>query len=389
MRKLLTYFAILIVALALLVGSGVFQINWSKFGISQTPAILNEKVKILNEENWVIDIVKQSSPSVVTVGIVKNQPSVDMSNPFGSNFFDPFGFFGQQAPQQPSAPSKKVEQDIGTGFIVSADGLIVTNKHVVSDTEVKYQVFLKDDKSPYPVQKIYRDPVNDLAILQINKNGLKPLLLGDSGKLQVGQFVVAIGTALGEFRNTVTTGVISGLGRGITAGDALGGATEKLDNVIQTDAAINPGNSGGPLLDTSGNVIGINAAVASDGQNVGFALPINLVKESLDNFNKTGKFSRPYLGVQYQMVTRRMALLNDIAEGAYVQKVVEGSPAEKAGIVEGDIITKIDGKKIDTTKDTGLSSLISGKKVGDTVEVEYVRGEEKKTVNVTLGEASE
>lgn len=366
--------------------------NWDKFGItgfSQNSGVTNERVKILNEENWVIDIVKKSSPSVVTIGIVKSQPSVDVSNPFGDNFFDPFGFFGQQVPQQPSTPSKKVEQDIGTGFIVSTDGLIVTNKHVVSDTGVKYHVFLKDDKNSYSVTKIYRDPVNDLAIIQINKSGLKPLPLGDSGKLQVGQFVVAIGTALGEFRNTVTTGVISGLGRGITAGNAFGGETEKLDNVIQTDAAINPGNSGGPLLDTGGNVIGINAAVAQDGQNVGFALPINLVKESLDNFNKTGKFSRPYLGVQYQMVTRKMALLNDIAEGAYVQKIVTDSPAEKAGIVEGDIITKIDAKKIDTSKDTGLSSLISDKKVGETVSVEYVRGEEKKTVNVTLGEASE
>ncbi len=393
MRKLLTYLAIFIILLAILVGSGIFKVNWEKFGITSAPTILNEqRVKIVNEGNWVIDIVKKSSPSVVTVGIIQSQPvSQDSNNMFGNNFFDPFGFFGEQSPA-PSTPSRKTEQDIGTGFIIAADGLIVTNKHVVSDTTVKYQVFLKDDKNPYAVEKIYRDPVNDLAILQINPpagKGLPSLSLGDSSKLQVGQYVVAIGTALGEFRNTVTTGVISGLGRGITAGDPLGGETEQLDNVIQTDAAINPGNSGGPLLDTAGNAIGVNAAVAQGGQNVGFALPINLVKQSLDNFNKTGKFSRPYLGVQYQMVTRRMAILNDMAEGAYVQKVVDGSPAAQAGIQDGDIITKVDGKKIDTTKDTGLSSLISGKKVGDHVSVEYVRGEEKKTAEVTLGEAGD
>ena len=223
--------------------------------------------------------------------------------------------------------TKSVEQDIGTGFIVSSDGLIVTNKHVVADTTAKYKVIIgKDEVSE--VVNIYRDPVNDLAILKINKNGLIPVEMGDSDKLKVGQTVIAIGTALGEFRSTVTKGVISGLGRGITAGNQLSG-TEKLDNVIQTDAAINPGNSGGPLFDSGGKVIGVNVAVSQSGQNIGFALPINIVSEMIANFKNTGQFERPYLGVSYAMITKESALLNGVPAGAYVQGVSGGSPAQK------------------------------------------------------------
>jgi serine protease Do len=390
MRRVLIFLTGFVFVLTLLLATGIFQLNYSKLGLSRNgmdESGITENVKVVNEQNWVIDTVKKSSPSVVTVGIIKNQ--VTQLNPMSGQMFDPFGFFNFPDNSQPTQEpmTKKIEQDIGTGFVISADGLIVTNKHVVSDTEAKYQVFLKDQKDAFPVTKIYRDPANDLAILKIDKSGLKPLILGDSQKLQVGQFVVAIGTALGEFRNTVTTGVISGLGRGITAGDQFGSDSEKLDNVIQTDAAINPGNSGGPLIDTSGQVIGVNVAVAQGAQNIGFTLPINIVKESLKNFNATGKFSRPYLGVQYRMVTRKMAMMNEWPEGAYVEKVVDGSPAQKADIQVGDVITKIDGKKIDTMKDTGLSSLIAGKKVGDTVSLDLVRGEDKKTVDVVLGEA--
>jgi serine protease Do len=389
-RRLLIFLTGFVLILTILLATGIFQLNYSKLGLSKKgtdESGITENVKVVNEQNWVIDTVKKSSPSVVTVGIIKNQ--TQQVNPFSDQFFDPFGFFNFPGDSQPSPePStKKIEQDIGTGFIVSTDGMIVTNKHVVSDVEAKYQVFLKDQKEAIAVSKIYRDPANDLAILKIDKTGLVPLKLGDSSKLQVGQFVVAIGTALGEFRNTVTTGVVSGLGRGITAGDQFGGVSEKLDNIIQTDAAINPGNSGGPLLDVSGRVIGVNVAVAQGAQNIGFSLPINLVKESLKNFNETGKFSRPYLGVQYRMVTRKMAMMNEWPEGAYVESVVDRSPAQKAGIQEADVITKIDGKKIDTSKDTGLSELISKKKVGDSVSLDLVRGEDKKMIDVVLGEA--
>jgi S1-C subfamily serine protease len=181
--------------------------------------------------------------------------------------------------------------------------------------------------------------------------------------------------------------VISGLGRGITAGSPLEGYVEQLDNVIQTDAAINPGNSGGPLLNSAGQVIGINVAVSAAGQNIGFALPINIVKESIENFNKTGQFSRAFLGVRYRMISKEVAILNEVPEGAYVVEVVSGSPAEKAGVKVGDILTYMDGKRISEEKG-GLAKLISEKKVGDSVEITIWRNGEEIKTRVILSEFS-
>ncbi|MGI5840615.1 MAG: S1C family serine protease [Patescibacteria group bacterium] len=329
--------------------------------------------EIVNEESVVTKVVESATPSVVTVSISKTQ--IINSNPF--DFFGGlFGFPGGQAQEQ------KIEQDIGTGFIISEDGLIVTNKHVVSDTSAKYRVVIgKDDVAE--VDKIYRDPSNDLAILKVNKNGLTPVELGNSDDLKVGQTVIAIGTALGEFRSTVTTGVISGLGRGIVAGSPFEG-TEKLDNVIQTDAAINPGNSGGPLFDSSGKVIGVNVAVSQSGQNIGFALPINLVKDSIDNFKTTGAFDRPYIGVSYRMISKQAALLNEVPAGAYVQEVITGSPAEKAGIKSGDIITEIDGTRLSDDSDGSLTAIVNKKKIGDRVRVKLWRDDKDVMVDVYL-----
>jgi len=335
--------------------------------------------KITQDESLVVNVVEQVSPSVVTVGIKKTQRVVT-GNPFG-NFFDPFGFFGQQR-QSPTVEEQKIEQDIGSGFVISSDGLVVTNKHVVSDTDAEYKVISKDDKE-YTVEKIYRDPTLDIAILQVKNLDIKPLPLGDSDKLKAGQYVIAIGTALGEFRNTVTTGVVSGLGRGITAGDQLGYSTEQLDNVIQTDAAVNPGNSGGPLLNSSGQVIGVNVATAGNADNISFAIPINIIKEAIDNFNKTGKFDRAFLGVQYKMISRDLSILNEIPEGAYLVTVVENSPASRAGLQKGDIIKKMNGKTI-TDADGGLAKFIASLKVGDKVEIEYWRDGETKTATATL-----
>lgn len=336
--------------------------------------------RILTEESVVIDVAEKVSPSVVTVSITKTQRVLDLFE--WDPFMDPFGFF-----RQPQGREEKIKQDIGSGFVISSEGLVVTNKHVVSDTSAKYRIITKDDKE-YEVKKIYRDPVNDLAILKIDASGLKPVELGDSDKLKVGQFVIAIGTALGQFRHTVTTGVISGLGRGITAGSPFEGYVERLDNVIQTDAAINPGNSGGPLLNSAGQVIGVNVAVAAEGQNIGFALPINLVKESLVNFEKTGKFERPFLGVRYRMISQDLALLNDVPQGAYIVEVVSGSPADKAGIKEGDIITKLDDQPV-REKDGGLAKLIAGKKIGDKVRLTIWREGKEQEVEAVLEESSE
>lgn len=357
--------------------SGVFGLKFPKSKTSLPPVFTDDgnKVKVVNEESVVIDVVDTVSPAVVTVGITRTRKLGDI---FQIDPFDPFFPF---QPQRPGI-TQKIERDIGSGFIVAADGLVVTNKHVVGDIQAKYKVFTKDDKS-YDVVKIYRDPANDLAVLKITATGLPMVTLGDSSKIKVGQLAIAIGTALGEFRSTVTTGVISGVGRGIDAGSPFEGSVERLDNVIQTDAAINPGNSGGPLLNSKGEVVGINAAVSSEGQNIGFAIPVNVVKDALANFNQTGQFNRPFLGVQYRMVTRELSVMNEIPEGAYLAAVVDGSPAAKAGLEQEDIITTFDDQKLTDKND--LAKVISKKKVGDAVSLGIWRDGKELTIKVTLG----
>lgn len=324
-----------------------------------------------SQEQAVIAINKAVTPSVVTISAQTPQRRILTINPFG----------GLSQSVEGGIP-----QDIGTGFIVSTDGLIVTNKHVVSVTGATYQVITSDNQT-YDAKEISKDPSNDIAIIKIDAQGLKPIEMGDSTNLQVGQFVIAIGTALGQFRDTLTTGVISGLGRGITAGSVFEGYVEQLDNVIQTDAAINPGNSGGPLLNSSGKVIGINVAVASGAQNIGFAIPVNTVKDAIAQFQKTGKFAdKAYLGVKYSMIDATSAKENKVPEGAFVQDVVTGSPAETAGIKANDIITKIDSVPV-TNTNGGLSKIVAGKKPGDKIVIEVWRNEAYSNLTITLTSA--
>jgi S1-C subfamily serine protease len=369
MKRLVILCGLLIILLF-----GVFALsdNFPKFD-NQTKStyVTGAPQKLQSSEQSVIDTVKKVGPSVVTIAEIAPQAS--------SYQVGPFSIFGYGAPAD---QGKNQAQSIGSGFVVTADGMVVTNKHVVSDTGAKYQVLIGE--KTYDVQKIYRDPLNDISLLQINASGLTPLELGDSNNLQVGQSVIAIGTALGEFKNTVTTGVISGLGRGITAGGVYEGYAEKLDNVIQTDAAINPGNSGGPLLNSSGQVIGINTAVSEQGQNIGFALPINVVKDSLNNFNKTGQFNRPFVGVAYRTLNRDEASVNNLTAGEYVQEVVPGSPAQKAGIQVGDVITSVNGKSIEEGK-FELSTAIAQNKIGDQITLKINRNGQNLEVKVTLG----
>lgn len=335
-----------------------------------------EKIQLLEEESAIISAIEKALPSVVTIGVSKTTRS---GGYFEINPFDPFSPF-----KRIPGTTKKIEQNIGSGFIISEDGLIVTNKHVVSDTEASYQVLTADDKK-YKVEKIYRDPLNDLAILKINASGLKPITLGDSNNLKLGQMVIAIGTPLGEFKNTVTAGIISGLGRGITAGSPFENYVERLDNVIQTDAAINPGNSGGPLINLKGEAIGVNTAISSEGQNIGFAIPINVVKDLIKNFYQAGgKIERPFLGIRYKMIDQQTAILNDLPEGAYIVQVIENSPAEKAGLQEEDIIIEFDGKKV-KGDDQALQKLISQKKVGERVNLKIWRNGEILEKEAVLG----
>lgn len=374
MRKLF----VLLIILLIVAFSWDALTRTTKFSSLFTANNPSDKVVVVKEDSNVIDVVKKVSPSVVTIG-VKN--SLSQSNNSG-----PFSFFFN-IPQPTPSDNQPQEDYIGTGFVVKKEGIIVTNKHVVSGQADYIVVDEKGNK--YDVDKIYRDPANDIAIISIKNppaQGLPEITLGSSKNLQVGQSVIAIGTALGEFRNTVTTGVVSGLGRGITAGSSFAGFAERLDNVIQTDAAINPGNSGGPLLNSSGQVIGIDTAVSEQGQNIGFAIPIDLVKDSLNNFNQTGQFTRPFLGVSYNIISERAALLNEMPQGALVQSVVPNSSADDAGIKSGDIITKVDGKQVNDT-DATLALLISKKKVGDTITVTVYQDGNPKDIKVTLKEA--
>ncbi len=314
------------------------------------------------------DIAERASQSVVTVSVTRRQQRFDV---FGG------GIFNFQVPR--ANDFEEIQQDIGTGFVVDETGLIVTNKHVVSDPSVQYTVIDAADKE-HTVTNIYRDPANDLAILRVEGLEQDPLPLGNSDEIRVGESVIAIGTALGEFRHTVTTGVISGLGRGI---QALGASfqLEDLEGVIQTDAAINPGNSGGPLLNAMGEVIGVNVAVSQGAQNIGFALPINIIRASIKNFNETGQFERPLLGVRYQMISEQAALANEVPQGAYILEIVPGSSVENAGLQQRDIITEFDGKSL---KDTDLAPLINTKKIGDQVKVTYWRAGDEQEVTLTL-----
>ncbi len=223
------------------------------------------------ENNSLVTAVKKAIPAVVTVKITQTYSDYSIE-------FDPFNFFSPF--RRVPGKTYQTTQNIGSGFIVRRDGLIVTNKHVVADENARYSL-ITNDKKEYVIEKIYRDPANDLALLKIAAPDLPALTLGNSAELELGQTVMAIGTPLGQFTNTVTAGIISGLGRGITAGSRYEGYVERLENVIQTDAPINPGNSGGPLLNDRGEIIGVNTAIAAEGQNIGFAIPVNIVKELL------------------------------------------------------------------------------------------------------------
>ncbi len=284
----------------------------------------------------------------------------------------------------------QVSQAAGTGFIISSDGYIATNKHVVANA-TKIGVILDDGSTYEDVELIGTDPINDFAIIKIKDvKDLTPIKIGDSKTTNIGQQVVAIGNALGTYQNSVTSGIISGKGRSLTASDSSRTTYETLSDMIQTDAAINGGNSGGPLVNAAGEVIGINTAYASQGNNVGFAIPINSVKGIMAGVLKDGKFERAVLGVRYQTITPLIAKEKklDVTAGAYVKgsnnasAVIKGSAGDKAGIKDGDIITAVNGTKIGTAG--SLGSLIGEYAVGDTVKLEVYRDKKYIELNVKL-----
>ena len=316
-------------------------------------------ITVTDDENVVINVVKQSTPSVVSIAISQ----VTLKR-------------GQGLVDEVS--------NIGTGFVVDPNGIIVTNQHVVSDTTAKYKVITSDGVE-YETVEILRDDGNDVALLKIDAKNLKALKLGDSDNLAVGQTVIAIGTPLGEYAGSVTTGVISGLGRSVTASSGWFGSTTKVyENVIQTDAAVNPGNSGGPLINTQGEVIGINFATTANADNISFALPINVVKQRLEEYRTYGKFIKPYIGISYQMISEYEALYyTDVVAGALVMNVDPNGPAAKADIKRGDIITKVNEKELEQS----LAYEIQSHKVGEEITLEVWREGKTFTVKVTLAQA--
>ena len=357
-----------------------------------------EEVVLYDSENSyeaaIIKAVEEASPSVVSIIVSKDLPVIEQCpyDPFGDlpdeyrDFF--WGGFNFTQPCQKGTEKREVGG--GSGFVISEDGLILTNKHVVSDEDAEYTVLTNDGKK-YDAKVLARDSVQDLAILKISVSGLKPLKFGDSDSLKLGQTAIAIGNALGEFRNTVSTGVISGLYRKITASDASGNS-ENLDGLIQTDAAINSGNSGGPLLNLKGEVIGINTAIVSGAQNIGFAIPINKAKRAVDSVKKSGKILTPYLGVRYFAIDDQMAEKEKlpVERGALIRggqdgpAVLVGSPAEKAGLMAEDIVLEVNGVRVD--ENNSLSELIQKYLVGDKISLKILRAGKEMLVSATLGE---
>ena len=376
--------AVAFLAMAVLAGfSGAWLQSHNSNGL--VTASLSDQKKIVTSQSQLINqIAKTVGPSVVSVNV----------NITASSNQNSFGFFGFSQPTN--------EQAAGTGIILSSSGIIVTNRHVVPDGTTTVSVTLSDGTELKDVSVIGRTTASDsldIAFLKINNaqgHKLAPAVIGDSSKVDVGDAVVAIGNALGQFQNTVTSGIISGYGRSVQAGSSNSLSTsdsENLDDLFQTDAAINEGNSGGPLVNLNGQVIGINTAIASNSQNIGFAIPINDVKGLIDQVLRTGKFSRPYLGVRYIPLTADVANQYGLSvqNGAYVApsadptipSVVAGSPAAQAGLQTSDIITQVDGTAIDQTH--SLTSLLDQHQVGDQIQLTVLRNGQTLHVSVTLG----
>lgn len=341
----------------------------NKIGLTKginIPITKTDKI-VLEESNAVIDTTNKVSPSVVSITLKTQVRDI----------------FGQL----------QTAEGAGTGFIITSDGLILTNRHVASDENVAYTVILADGKT-YDAKIQSVDSAQDIAVLKIDARDLPVVELGDSDQMQIGQWVVAVGNALGQFQNTVTVGVVSGKNRKVEASDSSGVNAETLDNMIQTDAAINSGNSGGPLVNLKGQVIGINTAVASGAQGIGFAIPINVAKSAIESIKKTGRIIRPYLGVRYVQVTPDIAKENNLSYeyGALVMRgnglgqaaVASGSPADKAGIKENDIILEVNGERVDENK--GLVSLVQQYNVGDTIDLKIYSGGKEITIKVKLEE---
>lgn len=358
--------------------------NSSDENITKTE--VTESVKVIEEESSVISVAKDASESVVSIVITKDVPLYE------DNSYDSFEDFFLNNGTRNQIGTEQQQVGAGTGFFVSSDGLIVTNRHVVQDEDAGYTVILNDG-TKFEAEVLGRDTLLDIAFIEVKDSDqdFNPLDLGKSDSLKVGQKVIAIGNALGEFSNSVSLGIVSGLGRNIVASDESGANASRLYDVIQTDASINPGNSGGPLLDIEGNVIGVNVAVATQAENISFAIPIDYVADLVDRLNQNGNIERPLLGVRYQMIDSTLATDLDLSVeyGALISSgdtsepsIVKDSPADKAGLKKGDIILEIDGVKLD--EENPLFNVVQSKRKGDEVSLKVLRDDEEIEISVEL-----
>ena len=369
------------------------------------------EMKLVDEKSQTIDAIEKVSPSVVSIVISENLKTIRQQgvspfdlfqgDPFFKNFFQPFDNQPQE-PQQNNDGEKQQKQKVGggSGFIMSKEGLILTNRHVVANEDADYTVLLHDG-SEFPAEVVSRDALNDIAVIRLKPDAgkklpaLKPVTFGESGKLKIGQSVIAIGNALAEFQNSATQGIVSAIGRQIVASDGMGRG-ENLSGLIHTDAAINPGNSGGPLINLAGEVVGINTAIASGATGIGFAIPIDDVKPAVKSVTEKGRIIRPILGVMFSMLTPEVSKemgLKEGQEGALLKgdgktfAVLPGKPAEKAGLLEKDVITEVNGIKV--TQKNPLQHEIMKYVPGDKLKITYLRQGKVHEVTVTLDEAKQ
>lgn len=343
------------------------------------------------ESSPIIKTIKQIMPAVVSIAISKHLEVLEREIP---QELWPFPFFEPpriRIPEELIDPHGMVKVGAGSGFIVESHGIIVTNKHVIIDPEAEYTI-ITDDERKFKAEVLARDPIDDVAILKINAKNLPTVPLGDSSKLELGESVLAIGNALGLFKNTVSSGIISGLSRSIRAMIEPRMPAQELRGLIQTDAAINPGNSGGPLVNLKGEAIGINAAIVFGAQNLGFAIPINAAKRDLEDLRHYGHIRRPLLGLRYitidENLKEKMKLPVSygalILGGPHAPAIILNSPAEKAGLKEKDIILECNGQKITTNKT--IQDFLEEVSVGDVLKLKVLRGKKEFEVKVTLTE---